>query len=261
MTEMNNLEIKTLDVPGASNPEPHNHSIESASLLSAVDACIAGKPSSLYWKEASQSATPWVAFQLGCAAEYNASHDDLELALGLALYAVGAAEVLKDTSRLRSNFVTLGNVLLRQQEINEALHVFKKVVESEPEKTSFQTIAALMGIANCLTFLQRPHEAAVSFEKSYLSIRNELDPHWRKQLAARFARICDQADDIGGVFFAVCDFDRVEAEEILFEQAIPKMSFDQAVSTHTRLMGLSMFTDAQSLRQHWLKHNKQGKLK
>lgn len=252
---MTDFEVNSIDVPDASHPEPKDHTLEVEVVNAAIDACFDGIPPELHWAKSESTVTPWVAYQLGCVAEYHGAKNDLISGKALAIYAIEAAKLTKDINRVRSNYVTFANVLFRSDRIEEALNVYEKVVASDAGDPTPETVAALMGMANCLKLVGRPHEAAVSFERGYLSVRKKLKTSERHQIAKFFADVCIQADDIGGAFFAICDFDPTEGKRILFEQCLPGMSFDEAVSTCTRLKGLEMFDEADSLRQLWMSQN------
>jgi pentatricopeptide repeat protein len=253
------FEVRSINIPGYAYPEPENRDKEIEAVNSAVDASLIGYSPTAYWESNSSSVTAWVAFQLGCIAEHYASMNDLESSMALAIYAVEAANISNDQQRIRSNFVTLANVLFRSRRFEEALSVYEKIVVSDRSNLSPEVVAALMGMANCLLSLGRPSEAAVSFEKGYLSLRGKLDLPTQRQIASAFASICAGADDIGGVFFAMCDYDEQRVRKFLLETSIPEMSFDVPVSTHTRLKSLQMIQDAEALRTKWLEHNTKEK--
>lgn len=252
-------EFRTINIPGYTYPEPENSDKEIEVVNNAVDASLNGYSPTAYWERNSSSVTAWVAFQLGCIAEYYASMNDLESSMALALYAVEAANISNDQQRIRSNFVTLANALFRSRRFEEALSIYENIVVSDRSNLSPEVVAALMGMANCLLSLGRPSEAAVSFEKGYLSLRGKLDLPAQHQIASAFASICAGADDLGGVFFAMCDYDEQRARKLLFEISVPEMSLDMAVSTHTRLKSLQVLQDAESLRTKWLEHNTKEK--
>ncbi|MEP4989573.1 MAG: hypothetical protein ABJV68_18070 [Paracoccaceae bacterium] len=252
---MDDHEIKALNMPGASHPEPANKELEVACVGDAIDSALEDETAQNFCDANIWRLTPWVSFQLGCAAEYYGKYQEVKNALKIAHFSVEVARRIQDPVRFCSNLVTLGNTYFRLNENEKSLANYQAAIQYSDPVESPEATAALMGMANSLQRLDRNHEATIAFEAGYLRLRGSLNEVERRQIATSLAGLCKRSYDVGGAYFAICEFDKVAADKILFANSLDQMTYDEAVSIHTRLLGLGMGKDARRLRDSWLEAN------
>ena len=123
------MEILKFIVPMGEDPRPGDYTAEAETARAILQFCET--PGTTVTPETMQAfapTTPWVSWQLGIAAEIAAGEQNFTPAMKLATAATIAAHMARSTEFIFSSLLICGNLLLLQQEYEEALDTYQTLL-------------------------------------------------------------------------------------------------------------------------------------
>jgi tetratricopeptide (TPR) repeat protein len=229
-------DVLQFSVPVTEKPEPEDYPAEVATTGRIMDYCA--EPGAQVDPQIIQTfgrITPWVAWQLGIAAEVAASNQRHNAAVKLATASMIAAHLCHSIPRLYANLLTGGNVLLRQAQYTEALDIYQTLLRLPFGGGVGERAAAHLAIGSIYNLhLQDPRKAIYHYEHAmrYFGSRNdaaELLRFWNSASVLYKA-----ADDVVGMLLFLCQVKHPQAATAI-EQTL-NGSLDRILALRSRLL-------------------------
>jgi tetratricopeptide (TPR) repeat protein len=258
-TQSEGEEFLKFEIEPAGQPEPVDYNEELAATNALLDLCESEQfdPWGGSLHPADTKVTPWVALQLGCAAEFVASQGDLLKSFKIAALGVRIAIALKSPSRLYANLLTLSGVLLRSGRMEEAELRFSQILELPYPGGEREKASAHVSLGSIYKRKGKTREAIYHYERGLVRLRQGKLLSSAAYLATlkTYAYLYAETQDIAGLLHCSSQIDPGTASEGLGQLEFEKMSVDDALLLTSRLYSLQEPELADSLFKLWHSHH------
>ena len=178
--------------------------------------------------------TEWVIWQLGCVAEHlslNSRHQD---SINTANVSVLAASETYNIKRLLANTLTLGNVLLKANCVEEAKSTYLKMLEIQVIGFTNEKAGAHITLGQIYQNLGNTSEAIYHFEKGIFLLSDKPPANVWENMLHKLGELYAITKDPAGATFCLHNLGREGVEEIS-NVIIDSNSFELVFSFINRL--------------------------
>ena len=247
------MEILKFIVPMGEDPRPGDYTAEAETARAILQFCET--PGTTVTPETMQAfapTTPWVSWQLGIAAEIAAGEQNFTPAMKLATAATIAAHMARSTEFIFSSLLICGNLLLLQQEYEEALDTYQTLLRLPFSGGVAPRAAAHLAIGTIARqHTKDPKKAIYHYEHAMRFYGPRADPsqvlHFWKSISGLYL----EADDEVGKILVICQTQHPRAAEIV--QSETKTSLSKALALRCRLLRQGSIGMADLVKQVHLK--------
>jgi hypothetical protein len=194
--------------------------------------------------------TPWVSWQLGCVAEFEATKGQLAKALLSAYVSVNAALRCRDPQRLLGNLLTLAGIYLRARVTDVAEQVYLQILDLPIESGFVERAGAHLSLSSILG-AGRPREAVDHFEQGLCCLGERLSPETRSKLVRGASGAYRELKDWIGLSYVCKVLNLGDVETTLREAVQSDLGLPQIVAADTRLRQLGAGELADQLYSMW----------
>jgi len=248
------FEIEPSDIP---TPDDYDTEVETARRL--LDLCEFPQfnplESSLrvYGKM-----TPWIAWQLGCAAEAVAERRDYEKAFRIAATSVKAAIEAQAVARLYANLLTLSGILLRSGNIEEAESQFLNILELPFPGGEKERASAHVSLGGIYEHKGMIRDALYHYERGLSYLRNTVPQQIYRRILEELSHLYAVVEDAAGLAYCCTQLGLGDAEGILRQSINGEMHVEELLFLTTRLHSLGEHKLADFTTGHFFKRLTHG---
>lgn len=245
------MKFRKFELEPSHIPSPEDYASEVKTANRLLELCEASQfyasitPLSKYGR-----ITPWVCFQLGCAAEAQADVD-VKKAFRIATIAVTAAVEVKDMSRLYANLLTLANITLRIGNIEEAKSLYLKILELPFPGGKNEKAAARVSLGSICEQKGMTSDALYYYERGLNYLRNIISVELYKDFLKQLSELYKEKQDIAGMAHCVAQLKLGDAEMVLRESINEQWDVDLILSLVTRLHSFEEHGLAEVAHEVW----------
>jgi tetratricopeptide (TPR) repeat protein len=233
---MNASDILQFVVPMGAYPAPVDYAVEIKTARAIVDFCEV--PLTRVDFETMQRfapTTPWVAWQLGIAAERAIAESQHTFAIKLANASVHAAYMCNSTDYTYANLLICGNVLVQCNEHEKALDVYKTLLRLPlPAGWSPRAGAHLAMGSIYRLYLGDLRLSIYHYEHAMRFVGPRSNPAKLLVFWKSLSLLYRDADDSVGMILCLCQIKHPQAESLIM-QAI-KGSLNKKLALRSRLL-------------------------
>lgn len=246
------MEFLKFEINPSVTPTPHDKEAEVDVTNRLIDLCESPE---LHPPTSSLAAfgqiTPWVAWQLGCFAEYIAEQRDYEKAFRIAAISVQAAIEAKDSDRLYANLLTLSGILLRDGNLEEAKSQFFNILELPFPGGENERASAHMSLGSIFEQGSTVDEALYHYEIGLGYLRKTMSEQAHRKMLEHLSHLYADAEDAAGLAHCCMQLGLGDAEEILRQNVSQEMHVEEVLYWTTRLHSLEEHKLADTVFELW----------